>query len=316
MTACGPGPQCPALSNARYGFHVPGDTYGSNRLIDTLLSGTVPIFTVPEQYNVIPDWIDWTSLSYFANVSSNQATFLTDIDDILADTNGYKEKKRNVVLNQDLFDWKTIIPFDTYMYMLSVHLWPELEMERRRNNNNNSNVSVSSPYTALILPSLNNDMIDNQNNKHGEMTRRRPIFRAFDFDYKNVYCGGANRNARTCEECQYLNGQKSSVEGTTSSSRRIYWKQALSDYYWTYYGTPNLSLRKWWKWESDPRACGGSCMWTGTKCAQDYLCITTKKSQSIWEKNCIVSLNSRHFIFWFCNLIPCKKVPPSHFPCC
>jgi hypothetical protein len=40
---CGRGSQCPNLAQAKYGFHVRGDKLGSNRLADTLLSGTVPI---------------------------------------------------------------------------------------------------------------------------------------------------------------------------------------------------------------------------------------------------------------------------------
>jgi hypothetical protein len=155
MTACGPGPQCPALATSRFGFHVPGDTYGSNRLIDTILSGTVPIFTYPQQYDVLPDWIDWQSLSYFANVSSNNRDrFQKDIQAILAEKangDGYREKLQNLILNQDLLDWKTIIPFDTYLYMLSVHMFPELEWARRQTQN------VSSPYPALILPRLMNE---------------------------------------------------------------------------------------------------------------------------------------------------------------
>jgi hypothetical protein len=85
MSLCGAGQQCPALANARLGFHVRGDTYGSNRLIDTLLSGTVPIFTFDEQYNVVPDWINWKLLSYFARVSHGETVFLSDIDVIVAD---------------------------------------------------------------------------------------------------------------------------------------------------------------------------------------------------------------------------------------
>jgi hypothetical protein len=33
--------------------------------MDTILSGTVPLFTRREQYEVLPDWIDWKQLSYF-----------------------------------------------------------------------------------------------------------------------------------------------------------------------------------------------------------------------------------------------------------
>ena len=42
---CGHGKQCPALAQARMGLHIRGDNLGSNRLMDTLLSETVPVFT-------------------------------------------------------------------------------------------------------------------------------------------------------------------------------------------------------------------------------------------------------------------------------
>jgi hypothetical protein len=201
MTSCGQGPQFPSLALARLGFHVRGDTYGSNRLIDTLLSGTVPVFTWPEQYDMLADWIDWKILSYYADVSS-QTSFLADIERIVADLQqqGYVEKHQHVVLNRDLFDWKTTIPFDTYLYMLSVHLWPELEMERRKSQN------VSSPYTALILPRFE------PNGGGGDEQYYLP-FRAFDFQYKTVTCGGPfTPDAQSCGDCpfSYTNGLENS----------------------------------------------------------------------------------------------------------
>ena len=39
MDICGEGSQCPALGQARLGFHVRGDSISANRLFDTLLSG-------------------------------------------------------------------------------------------------------------------------------------------------------------------------------------------------------------------------------------------------------------------------------------
>jgi Exostosin family len=138
MPICGAGQQCPALAEARFGFHVRGDTYGANRLLDTLLSGTVPIFTHQEQYDLMPEWIDWSQLSYFAPVT-NKTTFLSSLHTILEDKEVSARKLKNVVKNSDLFDWETPIPFDTYMYMLQAHLWPEL----RRNE---------SRYSALVLP--------------------------------------------------------------------------------------------------------------------------------------------------------------------
>jgi Exostosin family len=138
MPICGAGQQCPALAEARFGFHVRGDTYGANRLIDTLLSGTVPIFTHQKQFDLMPEWIDWSQLSYFADVT-DKTTFLSSLHTILEDKEVSERKLQNVVQNSELFDWETPIPFDTYMYMIQAHLWPDL----RRNE---------SRYSALLLP--------------------------------------------------------------------------------------------------------------------------------------------------------------------
>jgi hypothetical protein len=141
MPICGKGLKCPTLAKSKFGFHVRGDTFGANRLMDTLLSETVPVFTMKEQYSVLPDWIDWDRISYFANVA-NQTEFLSSIARMAKDEPLYQQKYRNAVSNRDLFDWATQVPFDTYMYMLSSKLWPELV---RRN--------ATSRYSALILPS-------------------------------------------------------------------------------------------------------------------------------------------------------------------
>lgn len=141
MPVCGPGKQCPTLSNSRFGFHVRGDSFGANRLADTILSGTVPIFTMKEQYTTAPDWFDWDKISYFADVR-NKTLFLASINYIVADKEGYKTRLQNVLDNRALFDWHTEAPFDTYMYMLQSHLWPELRTNTTR-------------YNALILPKAN-----------------------------------------------------------------------------------------------------------------------------------------------------------------
>jgi hypothetical protein len=116
MPVCGKGAQCPALAEARFGFHLGGDSPGANRLIDTLLSGTVPIFTLESQRAVLPHWFDWDELSYFANASAPEEYFLADVDRILADQEGYKKRLHNVLSHRYLFDWKGCGPFDTYMY--------------------------------------------------------------------------------------------------------------------------------------------------------------------------------------------------------
>ena len=178
MKACGEGTQCPALANAKLGFHVRGDTFGANRLLDTLLSGTVPIFTFKEQYDVLPDWFDWDKVSYFANVSSKES-FLADVDKIMGDKKTYQEKLKQVLANRDLFDWETPIPFDTYMYMLSLHLWPELV---------SSGPKASSPYSALVLP---------HHRKQGQG------YKAFDDSHKlRIWCGQLSGFGRdTCAVC-------------------------------------------------------------------------------------------------------------------
>ena len=120
-SVCGKGQQCPALAQSKFGFHVRGDSFGANRLFDTLLSGTVPIFTQREQYGIHPDWFDWDQVSYFADVT-NEASFMASIENIVADKKGYEERHRNVLANRVLFDWTTSIPFDMYMYQLQAHL--------------------------------------------------------------------------------------------------------------------------------------------------------------------------------------------------
>jgi len=143
FSLCGRGKQCPALARSRFGFHVRGDSFGSNRLMDTILSETVPIFTAKEQYDILPPWIDWSQLSHFVNIRGANITnkFLRQLDDLVADQAGYQHKHEHLVANRELFDWTTLVPFDTYMFMLSSKLWPD---EIRS--------SYTSKYSALILP--------------------------------------------------------------------------------------------------------------------------------------------------------------------
>ena len=144
VSTCGRGSQCPTLRLAKYGFHVKGDTFGSQRLMDALLSGTVPLFTRIEQYEIVPPWINWTKLSYFVNVS-NQQSFQSTLSRLLYNTSNeeYYDRLDGVLANRDLFDWKTsLVPFDTYMYMLQAHLYPETKHPQNRTNR----------YSALILP--------------------------------------------------------------------------------------------------------------------------------------------------------------------
>jgi hypothetical protein len=126
MQHCGWGTMCPALADAKLGFHVRGDTPGSSRLFDTLLSGTVPIFTLREQYHVLPDWFDWERISYFMDMRTlKEPTFVRELSAILNDTKTYQRKLDLVLANRHLFDWTGLYPFDTYMYMLQAFLYPD-----------------------------------------------------------------------------------------------------------------------------------------------------------------------------------------------
>ena len=128
MSICGEGQQCPALAQSRFGLHVQGDSWGSNRLMDTILSGTVPIFTRRGQHRVVPSWYNWTimsSLLPYEDFEDNSTGFLIALKDIIHDEKGYHEKQKAVLQNKPLFDWTTLHPFDTYMYMLQAHLYPE-----------------------------------------------------------------------------------------------------------------------------------------------------------------------------------------------
>jgi hypothetical protein len=137
MEFCGKGAQCPTLARAKLGFHVQGDSISSQRPFDTLLSGSIPVFTEQVQYAVTQSWIDWDKISYFADLT-NKGKFLADLDRILQDTELLEEKRQNVLANRRLFDWDTLVPFDTYMYMLQAYLFPQ-----HRHN--------SSVYSALLI---------------------------------------------------------------------------------------------------------------------------------------------------------------------
>jgi hypothetical protein len=131
MPVCGKGSQCPALAESRFGFHVRGDSASSSRLFDTLLSGTVPIFTQDKQYWGVPDWIDWDKLSYYAN-AKNQTEFMQSMQRIMSDRQGYEERHAHVARNRNLFDWWSGSPFDLYMYRVQTYLWPESRSNQTR----------------------------------------------------------------------------------------------------------------------------------------------------------------------------------------
>ena len=102
--------------------------------MDTILSGTVPIFTHPEQYDILPSWIDWSQLSYFVTMTSsttNKGEFLKSLDDILKDDKGYRQRHQAVLQHRSLFDWTTLYPFDAYMFMLQKDVYPETILFKR-----------------------------------------------------------------------------------------------------------------------------------------------------------------------------------------
>lgn len=126
-SACGRASMCPVLAKAKVGFHARGDTWGSNRLIDTLMSGTVPIFTYWEQYDISTAIIDWRRISYSMDMIStlDETTFVEQLSAILNDTETYQLKLNLIRSNRHLFDWEGLYPFDLYMYMLQANLYPE-----------------------------------------------------------------------------------------------------------------------------------------------------------------------------------------------
>lgn len=154
---CGPGKRCPALSQAKFGIHAAGDTFGSQRLLDTMLSGSVPIFTHLDQYSIQGPWIDWKQLSYYLPVHDDtafsgqpvtkfsvrkkpsQEAFLDGLQKILDDKEGYERRRKKILEHNPLFDHETMYPFDTYMYLIQAELFPETRQRKSR-------------WSALLLP--------------------------------------------------------------------------------------------------------------------------------------------------------------------
>lgn len=187
VEVCGSGEQCPALAEARFGFHVRGDTYGANRLMDTILSETIPIFTLPEQYDILPDWIDWKAISVFANLSSTSSTFLQTINELIEDKELQAQKLATIRANRDLFEWRTGIPFDTYMYMLVWHLDNAAASASIGDGTTSLTPPPSSPYTVLQFPS------------------DKPLH-AFDKNFKRTWCGPWGGPATSCSSCPRMDG--------------------------------------------------------------------------------------------------------------
>lgn len=144
VSRCGRGEQCPSLAQSKFGFHTRGDTFGSNRLFDTILSGTVPIFTRKEQYDILPNWIDWNQLSFYVPISNvSQSNFVSQLRELTRNKTEYNQKYRSVLQHRELLDWKTCYPFDMYLYQLQAQLYPETR-----------HFSNTTAWPALRLPPI------------------------------------------------------------------------------------------------------------------------------------------------------------------
>jgi len=133
--SCGIGPMCPVIAQAKFGPHVPGDTPGANRLIDIILSATVPIFVTEKQFGVLPPFVDWQHLSFFAN-GTDRAKFEQQIQLISQiDDNSYLTKLQLILEHQELLDWASNrshnVLMDTYMYAFARILFPDLQRQVR-----------------------------------------------------------------------------------------------------------------------------------------------------------------------------------------
>jgi len=157
VVACGGAAMCPALAQARFGFLVMGDTFGANRPMDTLLSETIPLFTHPNQYTILPSFIDWKSLTYFTYFGRKKdcPEWLESVlSNVVNDTEGYESKMSAIRLNRDLYDYSTNVPFELYMYGFQCHLRPETcSYEHRSADVGN----FEAKYPAARLPAPEND---------------------------------------------------------------------------------------------------------------------------------------------------------------
>lgn len=129
VSDCGTGEQCPALAQARFGFHPRGDTFGSNRLMDTLLSGSVPIFTHRQQYDILPQgiapwhemgvWIPITSRPKFDKYVQKLLTLSNDP----ATGGAYEETRKHIAKYWHILDpTQGIGQFDAYMHQFAILL--------------------------------------------------------------------------------------------------------------------------------------------------------------------------------------------------
>ncbi|CAK0853728.1 unnamed protein product [Prorocentrum cordatum] len=113
VSICGAGRQCPSLAQARFSPHVRGDTWGSSRLIDIVLSGAVPMFTNTIQYQILPPFVPWESISTQIDVSDRQR-FELSVQNSVPLYDGLKQK---VDKHAHHLDWETPAPFEQYMWL-------------------------------------------------------------------------------------------------------------------------------------------------------------------------------------------------------
>ena len=129
VSVCGEGRQCPALAEARIGLHLRGDTLGSSRLMDILLSNSVPVMTEEQQYDILPPFLPWRKMTAFAAVDTKEHFFETlDKLDIWKVEKFNKENRISAKL-----DWRNKYLFEQYMkafYLVSSRLsWKELLLQ-------------------------------------------------------------------------------------------------------------------------------------------------------------------------------------------
>jgi len=113
VSQCGPGPQCPAVAQAQFGFHIRGDTLGSNRLMDYILSGTVPVFTDERQYDILLPFVPWRNLSVLIN-ARDKDEFLDAVGRVVPQ---YETVKATLDFFAPLLRWETPAPFEQYMQL-------------------------------------------------------------------------------------------------------------------------------------------------------------------------------------------------------
>lgn len=100
---------CPTLSRSRLGLHMRGDTFGSNRLMDTFLSETIPVFTHRTQYSILPPFFPWRTMGALADTSTRDR-FLRSLVAIQGRVHEIDARNASTLL-----DWSLPHLFERYM---------------------------------------------------------------------------------------------------------------------------------------------------------------------------------------------------------